>query len=138
MRKFGISAPLASSDPQLFDRSCPGTMTYNVSEKCHLVIGGLQVSCSLRAKSSSSAATSASGADCASAWVCPASRTPATGSRARRLAGPAPMLDVRRARRDRVGGGRASTTPAAKLPKPKVTEVRSARLTQPVAHTVAF
>lgn len=44
MRKFGISAPLASSDLQLFDRSCPGTTTYNASEKCHRVIGGLQVS----------------------------------------------------------------------------------------------
>lgn len=34
MPKFGVSAPLASSDLQLFDRTCPGAMTYDGSEKC--------------------------------------------------------------------------------------------------------
>lgn len=40
MPKFGVSAPLASSDLQLFDRTCPGAMTYDGSEKCYRVIGG--------------------------------------------------------------------------------------------------
>ncbi len=40
MSKFGVSASLASSDLQLFDRTVPGAMTYDGSEKCDRVIGG--------------------------------------------------------------------------------------------------